>query len=43
VVQESSDCEEQSGVPDVWSLGLIGNASGKNSDNEVELYPRRFR
>jgi hypothetical protein len=25
------------------SLGLIGNASGKNSDNEVELGPRRFR
>jgi hypothetical protein len=25
------------------SLGLIGNASGKNSDNEVELDPRRFR
>jgi hypothetical protein len=26
-----------------WSLGVIGNASGKNSDNEVELDPRRFR
>jgi hypothetical protein len=26
-----------------WSLGLIGNASGKNSDNEVELDRRRFR
>jgi len=25
------------------SLGLIGNASGKNSDKEVELDPRRFR
>jgi hypothetical protein len=25
------------------SLGLIGNASGKNSDNEVEPDPRRFR
>ena len=22
-----------------WSLGLIGNASGKNSENEVELDP----
>jgi hypothetical protein len=28
---------------DEWSLGLIGNASGKNSHNEVELDPRRFR
>jgi hypothetical protein len=27
----------------VLSLGLIGNASGKNCDNEVELDPRRFR
>ena len=26
-----------------WSLGLIGNASVKNSGNEVELDPRRFR
>jgi len=30
-------------LEDVWSLALIGNASGKNSDKEVELDPRRFR
>jgi len=30
-------------ILDILSLGLIGNASGKNSDKEVELDPRRFR
>jgi hypothetical protein len=28
---------------DVWSLGLIGNASGRNFPNEAELDARRFR
>jgi len=35
--------ESQGKVLGGLSLGLIGNASGKNSDNEVELDPRRFR
>lgn len=26
-----------------WSLGLIGNASGRDFPNEAELDPRRFR
>jgi len=32
-----------SAVAPELSVGLIGNASGKNSDNEVELDPRHFR
>jgi len=33
----------KAGLAGGLSLGLIGNASGKNADNEVELDPRRFR